>query len=478
MKHPVPRPKKMIFADGTVPAVFSAEDFDPVFASALRVFRYYARRAFGDAIDTGGTLTLVLEAGMGDGYRLSVGEKTVLTASNNTGMNYAFATLLQLAEVSDTGIVFPVCEVADSPDSEWRGISLDLVRCYHEMDYLFAVADLCWFYKINRFQLHLTDDQGVRFPFSAVPNAVSEEHYSKQALTELNDYCRERGIVIVPEVDAPGHFQAFNTAYPALFEIASTSQNGAEATASSIMRTEEAVFDTLRTMYAEVAEVFADSPWIHIGGDEAEVAKWGTCPISEAYRLAQGLKDVHELYGHCVARLAQMILDMGRIPVVWEGFGAQCNDMIPKKTLVFAWESMYQVAPSLLQGGFTVINASWLPLYIVTPKRAWDPGEILDWEKNTWRHWFEGSAAYAAPIIVPRNSAIAGGQICVWGDKMQPKFAYAPRHDMLRDEFANLRARLPALAQKVWTSYNTPDKEAFKSDILLLDPLLSKLLPA
>lgn len=67
-----------------------------------------------------------MEPDLGDGYRISIGEQAVLTASNNTGMNYAFATLLQLASVTEEGIFFPCCEIEDTPDNSWRGIMLDL----------------------------------------------------------------------------------------------------------------------------------------------------------------------------------------------------------------------------------------------------------------------------------------------------------------------------------------------------------------
>ena len=470
MKHPIPYPKKMTYTGKTVPATFLAEPFDALFAPAYRVFSQYARQAFGNIVDSG-ALTLVLDETLGDGYRLSVGEKTVLSAANNTGMNYAFATLLQLVEVVDGNAVFPECEIADKPDSQWRGVMLDLARCYHEMEHLYAVADLCWLLKINRLQLHFTDDCAVRFPFISVPKAVSKKHHTKQELAEFAAYCKERGIVIVPEIDAPGHFWAFSKAYPALFGLKPDGLQGEEGNLSSIMRVDSSVFDTLKAMYAEIAEVFPDSPWIHIGGDEAAVTQWGNCAVSEDYRKEQGLRDVHEMYGHCVAKLAQMILDMGRIPAVWEGFDEQCNDMIPKNTLVFAWESMYQLAPSLLAGGFEVVNASWQPLYIVTERRMWEAEEILKWEKNVWRNWNRKSAAFEKPIVVPKSSAIAGGQLCAWGDAMRPEIAFAPRREMLRREFANLYERAPAFAQKVWTSYDSPDWEPFRKNMAQLDEL-------
>ena len=150
--------------------------------------------------------------------------------------------------------------------------------------------------------------------------------------------------------------------------------------------------------------------------------------------------------------------------------------MIPKETLVFAWESYYQISPDLLEAGFQIINSSWQPLYVVTPKPMWDPEVMLNWEKNIWDHWWPKSFAHEKPIEVPKNDLILGGQLCAWCDKMQPTRAYAERHVMLRDEFSNVRLRLPALAEKVWTSYNAPDKEKFMSALKEQDMLLGKIL--
>lgn len=479
MKMPIPRPKKFCSSGSYVPAIFTATDFDPRFEPAVRVFRRYAFKAFG-GVKTEGGLILKMEDSLGNGYRISVGNEIVLSAANNTGMNYAFATLLQLVEEREGVLCLPCCEIEDCPDNGWRGLMLDLARCYHEAEYLFAVADLCWLYKINRYQLHLTDDQGIRFPFSQFPDAVSEEHYAEKELKELIRYCRDRGIVIVPEIDAPGHARAFNRTYPQFFGTAPKTSD-AETTAqagviSGIMRADDVTFDVLNKMFKEVADLFSDSPWIHIGGDEADIKKWDECPVSVAYREAHGLKNIHELYGHYVARLSQMILDLGRTPVVWEGFAEECNHMIPKETLVIAWESYYQLAPQLLKGGFDIINVAWMPLYIVPHRKMWDPEVILDWEKNVWTHWWEKSVASVTPVEVPKDSPILGGQMCVWGDAMSPKNAFAPRHDMIREEFGDLRLRLPALAEKVWSSYNNPDKDAFKADFAHHDRLLSKIL--
>ncbi len=483
MKTPIPRPKKFLRTDRTVPAAFAVTGFDPVFEPAVRVFRDYAFRAFGEAVNGSGQILLDLVPDLQDSYTISVGDEIVVSARDNVGMNHAFATLLQLVEEEDGALVLPRCEISDTPDSDWRGLMVDLARCWHEAPYLFAVADLCWLYKINRLQLHLTDDQGIRFPFRCFPEVVSAEHYTEEELRSLIAYCSDRGVSLVPEIDAPGHARAFNTNYPAVFGTApeQSSQNttAQAAIVSGIMRADEVTFDALNKIFTEVAEFFSDSPYIHIGGDEADIRKWDECPVSVAYRESHGLKDVHELYGHYVARLCDMVIALGRTPVVWEGFAKECNHMISKKALVFAWESYYQLAPDLLAGGFDIVNVAWKPLYVVPRAKKWDPEEILDWEKNVWTHWWEKSVASVTPIEVSKNAPIHGGQMCVWGDKMQPTASWAKvatREEMIRESYADLRYRLPALAEKTWNSYNSPDKAAFMADLKARDALLEKIL--
>ncbi len=479
MRNVIPRPKKITFGEKMIPASFFAAESDSVFAPALKVFGSYCAAAFGKAAGKGEGLVLKFCPDLGEGYRISIGEKASLFASDNVGMNHALATLFQLIEETEEGVFFPCCEVEDMPDSTWRGLMVDPARVFHETEYLYAAADLCWLYKVNRFQIHLTDDQGVRFPFECLPKAVSQEHYTKEELSALVAYCKERGIVIVPEIDAPGHFAAFNKAYPDLFgplpkeSDADTTVQAKEI--SGIMWGKKEAFAALKELFRETADVFSDSPFIHIGGDEADISQWEKQEETLGFMASHGLKDVHALYGYMVSEMCKMILDMGKTPVVWEGFGKDCNHMIPKETLVFAWESYYQVAPDLLEGGFQIINASWRPLYIVTPKPMWDPEKILDWEKNVWDHWWPKSFAHEKPIVVPETSAILGGQLCAWCDKMH-RTKYAPRPQMLKDEWERIRLRIAPLSEKLWNSYQVPDKEEFMKTLALQDERVEKMI--
>ena len=454
MYTPIPSPKNMKTTQQTVPAVlensFADLSWDREFDGAVKAYRHAVREKQGTAASQ---LCLIRKEGAEEAYEISVTpQKVTLSAASNEGMNRAFATLLQLTQKTEEGYVLPCTEISDAPDCPWRGLMLDLSRCWHEPDYLYAAADLCWFYRANRLQLHLTDDQGIRFPFRTYPEAVAEKHYTEETLKDFISYCADRGIMIIPEIDAPGHATPFTKAYPEIFG----KQNG-------IMCADPVAFDALKALYREVAEFFPDSPYIHVGGDEAAIAKWKDCDRSKAYMEQHGLADEHQLYGHYILQLVQIIKDLGRTPIVWEGFSKECNAMLPKDILVYAWESYYQLPNELLDAGFTLLNASWKPAYVVTRKKMWDPEDILDWEPNRWENWWEASVASKAPIIVPKESKINGGQMCTWGDAMAPHHAFGTEREMCDEEFENLNLRFPALCEKLWNPYTSPDKKEFRA---------------
>lgn len=186
---------------------------------------------------------------------------------------------------------------------------------------------------------------------------------------------------------------------------------------TKVLAASDEVFVALRQIFAEVHAMFPHSPWIHIGGDEAETGEWEKCPITQAYMKKKGIETVGELYAEYVRTAAEIVFELGCTPVVWEGFAKEFNDRIPKETIVIAWESLYQVPGDLAAAGFTMINCSWEPLYICTNDKYWPPEDIMKWNLWTWRNWWERSHAYPDGITIsPEKSNVIGGQICVWGN--------------------------------------------------------------
>jgi len=369
-------------------------------------------------------------------YRITIDETCTVYCGGEEGAGYAAASLVQLLRKTEEGFVLPRGEIQDKPQSEWRGLMVDLARKWHPVSFLFKYVDLCWLYKINRLQLHFNDDQSYTLPSKAFPALPTQgRHYTPAELALLEEYASHRGVMLVPEVDCPGHSRELNIKYPEIF-----GGNG-------ILCCEEKTFQAIDLILKEICQLLPASTYIHIGGDEAAIEKWNECPGCVKYREEHGLADIHAQYAHYVNRVAEMVLSMGKKPVAWEGFGKEYNHMVTKELIMFSWENHYQSAPELAAGGFTLLNASWMPTYICTPVKAWSRQEILKWNPRIWTHWWEKSVAYNTILTVPDDTPVLGGQMCAWGDNL---ISYESDYVASHEEFTWVEKRLPALAERTW----------------------------
>ena len=416
-----------------------------------------AAEALSDAVDR--LLGHSLESGEGGVYfradpGLRKGEYAIEVTKDgctalcggDEGALYAAATLAQLFRMEHGSLTLPLGSLRDWPEYEWRGLMVDLARNWHPVRYLFKYVDLCWLYKINRLQLHFTDDQSYTLPSRAFPALPTQgRHYTFAELSALEEYALRRGVTLVPEMDFPGHSGEFNRKYPQIFG------------GDGIMCCEEKTFQAIELLLKELCQIFPNSPYIHIGGDEAQIAKWDDCPGCVEYRKTNGLSDVHAQYAHYVDRLARMVMGLGRRPVAWEGFAKEYNHMVTKELLMFSWENYYQPAPDLAEGGFTLINASWKPNYVCTSGKMWSREEILWWNPRRWTHWWPKSQAYNTTLTVPDSAPVLGGQMCAWGDHL---VGSESKYEASDQELARLQERLPALAQRTWQSQAEPAENA------------------
>lgn len=373
----------------------------------------------------GGILLLISPDVRSDGYKIEVDDTIRILASTREGVLYGLATVLQLVTVKDGMICSPVAQICDYPDKEFRGLMLDLVGKYHTLKNLLQFVDICFFYKVKYLHLHIMGNTAYRLPSKAFPRlSAAMTCYSEEELAQLNAYAEARGVTLIPELEIPGHATIMTRVYPEIFKNRLdgstkllTTENGDVLNSDSIICAgSQAANDALRTMLDEICELFPHTPYIHIGGDEADSAVWDFCPVCKSYIKEHGLKDSDDLYVEFTARIAQMVLDKGRTPIVWEGFPKESIPRIPRETIVIAWESHYHQAQDLLDEGFRIINASWQPLYIVPSLvRRWYAKDILQWDVYNLQHWWEGSAACYNPIHLPPTDRLLGAQICSWG---------------------------------------------------------------
>ncbi|MBO4327102.1 MAG: family 20 glycosylhydrolase [Clostridia bacterium] len=383
------------------------------------------------------------------GYEISVGTSGAeITAADVTSFNHALATVFQIMKnVAGTHseIVLPLCRITDGPDLSYRGMMVDLARYWHPFEFLLSYVDTCWYYKLSALHLHFTDDQSYTLPGKAFPNlSTSGRSYSFEEIRRLNKYASDRGIEIIPEIDVPGHNSGFALAYPELF-----------GTKGIICQHKDSV-DAVSAVFSEVCDLFPYSRHIHIGGDEANLRKWLDCPECMEYAKSTGIDTslpgeeiCDRLYVNFIVRMAAAVKEKGRIPIVWEGFPKNMNDLVPRDIVVMSWENFYQITPDLLEAGFTIINCSWNPMYIVAPDVKWTPEEVCDWSVYKWRPVHPGSPFIGSSYTSGPSDQIIGGQLLAWGDRVISMFA-GNENEGARVELGLLLERVPFLAQNTW----------------------------
>ena len=160
-----------------------------------------------------------------------------------------------------------------------------------------------------------------------------------------------------------------------------------------------------------------------------------------------GIENTAKLYSHFASKIVDICKEVGRKPIVWEGFPKEGNDVISKDATVVSWENTYQPAADLLEGGFNIINAAWKPLYIVA-RRPWSLIEE-DFNVYRWDSFMPHSAAYNGIQFEPTDRII-GAMLCQWECSYE-------------EECDRIRIDLPVLGDRTWNESDYYTKDEFMS---------------
>lgn len=192
-----------------------------------------------------------------EAYELSIDSSQVmLTANTAHGIFNGLQTLSQLVR---DGVYLPGCSINDYPSFAWRGIMHDVGRNYQTIPFLKAQIEEMARYKLNIFHFHLTENVAWRLESKLYPELTKGEfmtrnvgeYYTQEELKDLIQFCKDRYITLVPEIDMPGHSEAFTRA----MGVDMQSPKGVEI---------------VKNLLTEFCNTF-DVPIIHIGGDEVKI---------------------------------------------------------------------------------------------------------------------------------------------------------------------------------------------------------------
>lgn len=378
-------------------------------------------------------------------------DSIILEAADNFGFARGTATLLQLPDENGN---LPIGKIKDQPDYNYRALMIDCSRSWYSVATLKQIIDLCFFYKIKYLHLHLTDDALFTFPSFAFQKLASKQSYSVAELAELNEYAFERGCILIPEIDIPGHSSVFIEKYPDIFAL----KNKAENYYTINMGKEEA-YAALETLLKEVAKSFPYSPYIHIGGDEVNLNGFANDPDVKNYLKNNNISTLNDLYHHFIVRISQMVKDLGKQPIIWSDFTNEGTVKIPNDIIVMLWRTGGYKPEDLVKDGFKFINASWKPLYVVN-NRKWSPQEIYDWIPTTWKGYQTPNSVKG--ITMEPHQNLMGGSMSVWE---QNEFK----------AIISLRHRLAAMSERLWNTKET-DYKNYSKRSTTTDQKLSRFL--
>lgn len=307
------------------------------------------------AASTDSAITMTLDAALSnlgdEGYVLDVTPEQVdIRAPKPAGLFYAGITLLQLlppaifsaTPQTDANWSVPCCHIEDQPRFTWRGMHLDVARHFMPVEFVKKFIDLLALHKMNIFHWHLTEDQGWRLEIKKYPKltevgAWRKEtragherdkagfdgvphggFYTQDEAREVVAYAAERHVIVLPEIEMPGHAQAAIAAYP---ELGNTDEKLEVWTQFGInkhvVNVEESTVQFYQDVLREVLDIFP-SPFIHVGGDECPKDEWQASPRAQARMHELGLKDEHELQSWFIRRMDTFLNEQGRTLIGWD----------------------------------------------------------------------------------------------------------------------------------------------------------------
>lgn len=311
-----------------------------------------------------------------EGYHLEIKQDHVVVTTNSYGgLFYALQSLLQIDQIAvleNRG--WPIIKIYDEPRFTYRGFMLDISRNFYGLPKLKQIIDLMAMFKLNHFDIKLSDDEGWRLEIPGLPELTeigSKRGYttdesdrlipmygsganggetgngylSKNDFISLLQYAKTKNITIIPQLSFPSHARASIISMDARRNklLAMGDVVGAEKYALSdpndksdyqsaqlyndnaINICMESSFTFFDKVVEEVAAMYREADvsfkQFGIGADELPYGVWEGSPICHnSVNDNSRVLDFNSLYESALLRLKKTIESHGAIMSGWEDF--------------------------------------------------------------------------------------------------------------------------------------------------------------
>ena len=171
-------------------------------------------------------ITLSIDGSLSDdeAYTLHLNADGLQIAGKTAaGVFYGLMTMEQLMideNASARCIETAAIEISDAPRTHVRELMVDPCRIFVPYERLKEMVPEMARYKMNSLHLHLVDDQAWRIEIKKYPKLISESssrigmddmlmpisgYYTQEQMRDFVQYCAKYHVMVVPEIEMPGH---------------------------------------------------------------------------------------------------------------------------------------------------------------------------------------------------------------------------------------------------------------------------------
>lgn len=300
-----------------------------------------------------------------EGYKLQVVEGQItLQASGAAGIFYGVCTLRQI--LNQRGKTLPALTIEDFPDFPARGIMLDVSRDrIPTLATIYHLVDRFASWKLNQLQLYMEHT----FAYQQHREVWAEASpFTAQEILELDAYCRQRHIELVPNQNSLGHMERW-LKFPRYHDLAESPEgftlHGRVRPASTLNPVDPKSIELVAGLYDELLPNFT-SRIFNVGGDEPW--EFGTGKSNPVVKE----KGSGRVYLDYLLALYQEVTRRGHQMQFWTDIIVKYPDLVPQlprdvTAMIWGYES-YEPLEEHCQ----MVAEAGLPFYVCPGTSSWN----------------------------------------------------------------------------------------------------------
>jgi hexosaminidase len=315
--------------------------------------------------------------------------------------------------------------------------------------------------KMNVFHWHLADDQGWRIQLKNNPKltelASDGYFYTQEEIKNIVTYADERGILVIPEIDVPGHASALLTAYPEIGskvgegKITYEVQRNSGIFNATLDPTNPKTYEIVSSIFDEVCPLFPGS-YFHIGGDENNGKEWNANPAIQQFKKENNLANNHDLQTYFNTKLIPMLKKHNKKLMGWEEI---MTENMSKDAIIHAWRGTNEGQ----EAGGALIKAAESGYNTVLSN-----GYYIDLMLGLESHYLNDPLPKKIILTPEEKARILGGEAAMWSELVTPL-----------NIDSRIWPRTAAIAERLWSNAEVNDMNSLRKRLKTISFRLEEL---